>query len=116
MLAALRSYAGNRGLRGDRSGPVTSLFMAAVRAVHDHEGEVTGVVQRAHLPSGAEHRQRGIEQGATLLLGIDGLDLVEVVLEDLEDLEQDAGRVMHLTTGDEAAAACPSCEGVSPSP
>lgn len=56
------------------------MIMAVVNAVHDHEGEVTGVVQRTQLPSGAKLRQRGIDQGATLLLGIDGLDVVEVVL------------------------------------
>jgi len=87
--------------------------MAVVNAVHDHEGEVTGVVQRTQFRSVSE---RGIEHGATLLLGIEGLDVLEVVLEDLEDLERDAGRVVHLGTGDEGAAACPSCGTVSTSP
>ena len=77
------------------------------------------MVQRTQLPSDAEHRQRDIEQGATLLLGIEGLYVLEVVLErceGLEDREQDAGRVVHLSTGDEGAAACPSCGTVSTSP
>jgi transposase len=87
--------------------------MAVVKAVHDHEGEVTGVVQRTQLRSVSEG---DIEQGATLLLGIEGLDVLEVALRRGEDLEQDAGRVVHLGTGDEGAAACPSCGVVSTSP
>ena len=85
--------------------------MAVVNAVHDHEGEVTGAVQRAQLPAVAEHQQRDIEQRASLLLGMEGLKVLEV---DLESREQDAGRVVHLTT--EGAAACPSCGTVSISP
>ena len=74
------------------------------------------MVQRTQFPPASE---RDIEQGATLLLGIEGLDVLEVALwkgEDVESLEQDAGRVVHLSTGDEGAAACPSCGTVSTSP
>jgi len=56
--------------------------MAVVKAVHDHEGEVTGVVQRTQLPPASEGDiEQCVEKGATLLLGIEGLDVLGVVLE-----------------------------------
>jgi len=72
------------------------------------------VVQRTQLPPASE---RDIEQGATLLLGIEGLEVLGVVLENREDGEDDEqGRVVHLVTGDDVAAACPSCGTVSTAP
>ncbi len=70
------------------------------------------MVQRTQFPSALE---RDIEQGATRLLGIDGLDVVDVVAVVLKEGEHEAGRVVHLATGDERAAACPSCGVVSTS-
>jgi transposase len=78
---------------------VTSVIMAVVKAVHDHEGEVTGLVQPTHI----EDVLDAVERGATLLLGIEGLGVERV------DLEVEGGRVAHVVTADETAAACPSC-------
>lgn len=36
-------------MRGDATGHVTSVIMAVVKAVHGHEGEVTGLVQRTQI-------------------------------------------------------------------
>lgn len=44
-----------------------------------------------------------LEQGASRLLGIEGLAVTRV------DLEEDGSRVAHVVTDDESAAACPSC-------
>lgn len=44
-----------------------------------------------------------LEQGASRLLGIEGLAVARV------DLEEDGTRVAHLVTDDESATACPSC-------
>lgn len=44
-----------------------------------------------------------LEQGASRLLGIEGLAVARVELED------DGTRVAHVVTDDECAAACPSC-------
>ena len=49
------------------------------------------------------------ERGATLLLGIEGLAVHRVVLQ------EDGVRVAHLVTADETAAACPACGVVSTS-
>ena len=49
-----------------------------------------------------------------MLLGIEGLDVLGVVLEDRED--GSAWRLVHLVTGDDGAAACPSCGTVSTAP
>ncbi len=73
------------------------------------------MVQRTQFPPAPERGiEQSVEQGATLLLGIEGLDVLGVVLEDREDDVQ--GRVVHLVTGDDGAAACPSCGVVSTSP
>ncbi|HET9655137.1 MAG TPA: hypothetical protein VFP72_07270 [Kineosporiaceae bacterium] len=76
--------------------------MAVVKAVHDHEGEVTGLVQ----PTQSQELQFISEDG-TRLLGLDGLALIGV------ELEQDGARVVHVVTADEAAAACPTCGVIS---
>ncbi len=49
------------------------------------------------------------ELGATLLLGIDGLEVERVTLQ------EDGARVVHVVTADEAASACPACGVVSTS-
>ncbi len=77
------------------------------------------MVQRTQFPPAPGHdiERRGqqcVEQGASLLLGIEGLDVLAVVLQNRGDDEQ--GRVVHLVTGDESAAACPSCGTVSTAP
>ena len=74
------------------------MIMAVVKAVHGHEGEVTGLVQGTQV-QGVEV-QSGSD--ATLLLGIEGLAVEQVELED-------SGRVVHVRTDDESAAACPAC-------
>ncbi len=84
---------------------MTSVIMAVVNAVHGHEGEVTGLVQVTQL----QHVQAPVQGGASVLLGIDGLAVERVTLE------EDGGRVAHLLTADEDAAACPSCGVVSTS-
>lgn len=81
---------------------MTSVIMAVVKAVHGHEGEVTGLVQ----PTQSQRFQLVNEDG-TALLGLDGLALVRV------ELEQDGARVVHVATADETAAACPTCGVVS---
>jgi len=73
--------------------------MAVVKAVHDHEGEVTGLVQGTQV-QGVE--VQSVSSDATLLLGIEGLAVRQVELED-------GGRVVHVATDDESATACPSC-------
>src|SRR5215213_7410972 len=73
--------------------------MAVVNAVHGHEGEVTGLVQRTCFPD----VQGAVERGATLLLGIEGLAVERV------ELGPDGARVAHVVTDEQAAAACPSC-------
>lgn len=77
--------------------------MAVVKAVHGHEGEVTGLVQRTHA------RVRQGQHDATLLLGIDGLAVASVRLED------GGGRVVDVVTDEETAAACPECGVLSTS-
>jgi transposase len=84
---------------------VTSVIMAVVNAVHGHEGEVTGLVQ----PTQVQDVQGAQERGATLLLGIEGLAVQRV------ELEERGARVAHLVTAEESAAACPSCGVVSTS-
>jgi len=79
--------------------------MAVVRAVHGHESEVAGLVKVTHV----QHVQGEVERGATLLLGIEGLAVEQVVLG------EGGFRVAHVCTADEAAAACPSCGVVSTS-
>ena len=56
-------------------------------------------LQRVHIPA---------ERGATLLLGIEGLAVERVILED-------GARVAHVVTADEGAAACPACGVISTS-
>jgi hypothetical protein len=73
---------------------VTSVIMAVVKAVHGRVGEVTGVVQ----PTQSQELQFISEDG-TKLLGLEGLALVGV------ELEQDGARVVHVITEDEGAAA-----------
>lgn len=77
---------------------MTPAIMAVVKAVHDHEGEVTGVVQPTQSLG-----QQFINEDGTALLGLDGLALVRV------ELEQDGARVVHVMTAEETAAACPTC-------
>lgn len=48
-----------------------------------------------------------INQDGTALLGLDGLALVRV------ELEEDGARVVHVMTADETAAACPTCGVIS---
>jgi transposase len=48
-------------------------------------------------------------QDATLLLGLEGLAVAQVELDD------EGGRVVHVVTDDEAAAGCPSCGVLSTS-
>jgi transposase len=47
--------------------------------------------------------QGALEQGASRLLGIEGLAVARV------DLEEDGTRVAHVVADDESATACPSC-------
>jgi transposase len=82
---------------------VTSVIMAVVKAVHGHEGEVTGLVQGTHAQG------RGGQRPATLLLGIEGLAVASVGLED------DGARVVEVVTDEETAAACPECGVLSTS-
>ena len=84
---------------------MTSVIMAVVNAVHGQEGEVTGLVQVTQL----QHVQAPAQGATSLLLGIEGLAVEQVTLE------EDGGRVAHLLTADETAAACPSCGVVSTS-
>lgn len=51
--------------------------------------------------------QQFISEDGTTLLGLDGLALIRV------ELEQDGARVVHVISADEAAAACPTCGVVS---
>ena len=53
--------------------------------------------------------QGSIEEGATRLLGIDGLAVVRVERED------SGARVVHVVTVDAAASACPDCGVLSAS-
>ncbi|HNV42484.1 MAG TPA: transposase family protein [Dermatophilaceae bacterium] len=80
--------------------------MAVVKAVHGHEGEVTGLVQRTQFQA-VQNDTSG--QDATLLLGLEGLAVVTVELDD------DGARVVHVVTDDESAAGCPSCGVLSTS-
>jgi transposase len=84
---------------------VTSVIMAVVKAVHGHEGEVTGLVQSTQL----QRVHIATDVGATVLLGIAGLAVENVTLE------VDGARVAHVVTADEGAAACPVCGVVSTS-
>jgi len=77
--------------------------MAVVNAVHGHEGEVTGLVQRTHA------RTSGGQRSATLLLGIEGLAVALVTLDG------DGGRVVDVVTDEGSAAACPECGVLSTS-
>lgn len=80
---------------------MTSVIMAVVFAVHGHEGEVTGLVQPTQFQD-----LKFVNEDATALLGLQGLALVRVELED-------GGRVVHVVTADATAAACPSCGVIS---
>jgi transposase len=84
---------------------VTSVIMAVVKAVHGHEGEVTGLVQGTCF----RDVQGAVERGATQLLGIEGLVVARV------ELDAEGARVAHVVTDAEAAAACPSCGVISTS-
>jgi len=85
---------------------VTSVIMAVVKAVHGHEGEVTGLVQRTHIQVVEDD---AVGQDATLLLGIEGLAVQRV------QLTADGARVVHVVTDDDSAAGCPSCGVLSTS-
>jgi len=87
---------------------MTSVIIAVVNAVHGHEGEVTGLVQSTQLQD-VPNVGGAAEVGATRLLGIEGLAVGRV------DLEDGGARVAHMFTADETAAACPSCGAVSTS-
>lgn len=78
------------------------MIMAVVHAVHGHEGEVTGLVQRTQ----SQHR-KVINEDGTALLGLEGFALMRV------DVEEDGARVVHVATADESAAACPLCGVIS---
>jgi hypothetical protein len=80
--------------------------MAVVKAVHGHEGEVTGLVQRTQVQA-VQDDTSGSD--ATLLLGLEGLAVAQVELDD------EGTRVVHVVTDDEAAAGCPSCGVLSTS-
>ncbi|MEI2732232.1 MAG: ISL3 family transposase [Dermatophilaceae bacterium] len=67
------------------------------------KGEVTGLVQRTHA------RGRAGQRSATLLLGIEGLAVASV------DLEEGGGRVVAVVTDELGAAACPDCGVISTS-
>src|SRR5215213_6654251 len=79
--------------------------MAVVKAVHGHEGEVTGLVHPTHVPD----VQGTVERGATLLLGVEGLAVERV------ELEERGARVAHVVTTDRDAVACPCCGVISTS-
>ena len=85
---------------------MTSVIMAVVKAVHGHEGEVTGLVQRTQVQM-VQDDMSG--QDATLLLGLAGLAVEQV------ELDGEGTRVVHVVTDDEAAAGCPSCGVLSTS-
>ena len=51
-----------------------------------------------------------VEEGATRLLGLEGLTVVQVVVDDA------GGRIVHAVTADEVPAGCPECGVVSTSP
>ena len=51
-----------------------------------------------------------VEEGASRLLGLEGLTVVEVVIDDA------GGRIVHAVTADEVPAGCPECGVVSTSP
>ena len=74
--------------------------MAVVKAVHGHDGEVTGLVQGTQVQGAGVQSERS---DATLLLGIEGLAVRQV------ELIEDGARVVHVATADESASACPSC-------
>jgi len=62
--------------------------------------------------SKSTHALRGsgrVEEGATRLLGLEGLTVVSVVIDDA------GGRIVHAVTADEVAAGCPECGVVSTS-
>ena len=82
------------------------MIMAVVKAVHGHEGEVTGLVQRTQVQV-VQDDTSGSD--ATLLLGLAGLAVEQVELDD------EGARVVHVVTDDEAAAGCPSCGVLSTS-
>ena len=82
---------------------MTSVIMAVVKAVHGHEGEVTGLVQRTHVQAVQTVQDDTTESDATLLLGLEGLAVEQV------ELDAEGARVVHVVTDDEAAAGCPSC-------
>jgi transposase len=60
-------------------------------------------------PTHVQGVQDAVERGATLLLGIEGLAVQRV------ELEEGRARVAHVVTAEESAAACPSCGVVSTS-
>jgi hypothetical protein len=47
-----------------------------------------------------------VEEGATRLLGLEGLTVVQVVIDD------SGGRIVHAVTADEVAAGCPDLSWV----
>ncbi len=86
--------------------------MAVVKAVHGHEGEVTGLVQRTQFETVQDDTAGQDDwwgQDATLLLGLEGLAVARVELDD------GGARVVHVVTDDESAAGCPSCGVLSTS-
>ena len=88
------------------------MIMAVVKAVHGHEGEVTGLAQGTQLPTVRDDTAgQGDLSGhdATVLLGLDGLAVVQV------ELEGEGARVQYVVTFDESAAGCPSCGVLSSS-
>lgn len=68
-------------------------MIMAVSSSSCHEGEVMGSVNPTQV-------QGALEQGASRLLGVEGLAVARV------DLEEDGSRVAHVVTDDESAAAC----------
>ena len=76
---------------------MTSVIMAVVYAVVSRS-EVTGLSQ----PTQCQHVHDSVED-ASRLLGLEGVAVQRV------ELDPFGGRVVHVVTADEAAAACPSC-------
>lgn len=70
------------------------------------EGEVTGLVKSTQ----AVDELAGVEQGATRLLGIDGLTVVSV------EVDAQGARTVHAVTEAGMPPACPKCGVVSTSP
>ena len=87
------------------------MIMAVVKAVHGHEGEVTGLVQRTQFQAVQDDTAGDDWSGrdATLILGLEGLVVAQV------ELDGEGARMVHVVTDDEAAAGCPSCGVLSTS-